>query len=191
MRLFVGTFLSPHNQDFYHAFVGALVRRHRDVLRSVPDGSAHLTYAFIPDLDEALVGRLLSRIGDAARHRRAFDIELSTPIVLRAGTRPRLVCAELASGAEDVGRLAAELSGVVSAMAPDVRPSKAPHVTLARFRKNATRADGDAVSKFLSPSKCKVDRVSLVQVVASVLTPSGPVYATRGEAPLGAAGHFA
>jgi len=191
MRLFVGTFLSPHNRAFYQAYVGNLVRGHRDVLRSAPDGSAHLTYAFIPDLDEALVGRLLSRIADAALHRQSFDIELSTPTVLRAGTRPRLVCAELARGADEVRRLAAELSEALYAMAPDVRPSKTPHVTVARFRQHATRADADAVSKFLSRAECKVDRVALVQLVASVLTPSGPVYTTKGEALLGAAGSLA
>ena len=191
MRLFVGTFLGLHNQAFYQAHIRHLVGRHRDVLRGAPDGSAHLTYAFIPDMDEGLVSRLLATTADVVGRRQAFDIQLSPPLVLCSGGRPRLVCAELAKGADDARWLAAELSVALRVMAPDLRPSRSPHVTLARFRKDATRVDADAVARSLSLSESKVDRVTLVQVVASVLTPSGPVYTTKGEAPLGAAGSLA
>ena len=184
MRLFLGTFLNAANQAFYHRLVRVLVNRHGNVLRAIPADSAHITYAFISELHETLVGGLLSATSATVRAWPPFDVELRVPQVARSAGRPRLVYAELVHGATEVARLTAELCTTARTISPDVRASRAPHVTLARFRKHATRSDAQAVSSSLSHGESRVDRVMAVQIVASMLTPAGPVYTAQAEAPL-------
>jgi len=184
MRLFLSTFLNPANQAFYHRLERELVKHHANVLRAIPADSAHITYAFISELHETLVGQLLTAISETARAWPAFDVELRAPQVARSAGRPRLIYADLARGATEVARLGADLCTTARTISPDLRPSRAPHVTLARFRKHATRTDAQAVSSSLPHAETRVDRVALVQVVLSVLTPAGPVYTVKAEAPL-------
>ena len=184
MRLFLATFLTPANQAFYHRLDGELLKRHASVLRAVPADSAHITYAFMSELHETLVDDLVTVISETTRTRQAFEVELGSPQVVRSAGRPRLVCADLVRGATEVARLTADLCVTARTISPDLRASRAPHVTLARFRRHATRSDAPAVSRSLSHAENRVDRVTIVQVVVSVLTPVGPVYAVRAEAPL-------
>ena len=191
MRLFLATFLNPTNQAFYHRLDRDLVKRHGNVLRAIPADSAHITYAFISELHETVVGDLATAISETTRTWQAFDVELGPPQVVRSVGKPRLVCADLVRGATEVTRLTADLSATARTISPGLRASRAPHVTLARFRRHATRSDAQAVSSSLSHGENRVDRVMAVQIVASVLTPSGPVYTTMGEIPLGADGSMA
>ena len=186
MRLFLATFLNPSNQAFYHRVGRELVERHAKVLRAIPADSAHVTYAFIPELHETLVGQLLTAISETTRAWRAFDVELGPPHVVQSAGKPRLICADLVRGATEVVRLTEDLCRTTRSISPDLRPSRAPHVTLVRFRQHVTRSDAHAVSNVLPRAEGRVDRVALVQVVLSELTPSGPVYATMGETPLDA-----
>jgi len=191
MRLFLGTFLNPANQAFYHRLDRELAKCHGNVLRAIPADSAHITYAFISELHETLVGALVTTISEATRTWQAFDLELGAPQVVRSAGKPRLVCADLVKGAPEVIRLTADLCTTARTISSDLRASRAPHVTLARFRRHATRSDAQAVSGSLSHGESRVDRVIAVQIVASVLTPSGPVYTRMGEMPLGADGSTA
>jgi 2'-5' RNA ligase len=184
MRLFLATFLNPANQAFYRRLNRDLVKRHANVLRAIPDDSAHITYAFISELPETLVGNLATAISEATRAWQAFDIELGSPRVMHSAGRPRLVCADLIRGATEVARLTSAVCATASTIFPGLRPSRTPHVTLARFRKHATRSDARSVSSSLSHEQNRIDRVTTVQFVVSVLTPAGPVYTVRAEAPL-------
>jgi len=188
MRLFLGTFLNPANQAFCHRLDRELVKHHGNVLRAIPADSAHITYAFISELHETLVGDLVTAISETTRRWQAFEVELGSPQVVRSAGMPRLVCADLVRGATEVSRLTADLSTTARTISPDLRVSRAPHVTLARFRRHSTRSDAQAVSSSLSRGESRVDRVMAVQIVASVLTPSGPVYTRMGEISLGTDG---
>ncbi len=185
MRIFLGTFLNESNRGFYDRFVQQLVTRHRTSLRATPPGTAHVTYAFVGEFADEALDRLATLTSAVAQRHRGFDIELAKPGVLRAGARPRLVCAALGQGADEVCALTAELSSAVQPIAPGVRPSRAPHVTLARFRRDATRHDGDQVAQALVHAEGRADRVSLIQIVESVLTQRGPVYSVKAGLPLG------
>lgn len=187
MRIFLGAFLSPSNQEFYDRLSRQLSRRHSAVLRPIPPASAHVTYAFVPELNEQGLGTLLRAIAAVAARRRAFDVQLGPPTTIQVRGRPRLVCAGFVGGAEQVGGLAADICSALRRIAADVRPSQSPHVSLARFHRRATRRDAEAVAESLCDTGGRTDRVSQIQVIESVLTPTGPVYTIRGEAPLGEA----
>ena len=134
MRLFLATFLNPANQAFYHRLDRELVKRHGNVLRAIPADSAHITYAFISELHETVVGDLATAISETTRTWQAFEVELGSPQVVRSAGKPRLVCADLVRGATEVTRLTANLSATARTISPGLRASRAPHVTLARFR---------------------------------------------------------
>ena len=66
----------------------------------------------------------------------------------------------------------------------DIRP-KPPHVTLARFKKNASRDASRKVANLLSqredPPRAMTDFLDRVHLVKSTLTPESPIYETVKE----------
>jgi 2'-5' RNA ligase len=190
MRLFVGTVFGPSAQRLLDSVVKELVRRHHEVLRSVPDASAHLTYAFCAEADDNAIANIVDAVSQTADAHSPFEIVLGSPHVVSAGRKPRLVCAEVLSGQEALSRLTNDLLAQLRRTCPDlpIRPSRTPHVTLARFRKQAKRSDAQAVSQSLAAvSRDAVsarEQIGYLQVVSSTLTPSGAVYAIEKEFPL-------
>ena len=190
MRFFVGTFLDLPHQRFYERFIKELIRQHPGMLRSIPENSAHLTYVFCADAPDQSVDAIGGAVKKATDTHRAFEIRLGSPRVMSAGSRPRLVCADVLSGDTQLHRLAADILGALQLACPDLSlsRSRSPHVTLARFRQQARRADSQAVSRSLAGSEgSSISRdawIAEVQVVASELTPSGPAYGIKAQVPL-------
>lgn len=190
MRVFLGTFLSQSNQAFYHALVGRAMAAHPRVLRRVPDASAHLTWVFIAELEDARRTAVIAAVTAVAARHDAIPIQLGPPRVLTAGPTPRLICADVVRGADEVRRLADALAACLRGLLPDTSLDrmKSPHVTLARFRRQATRGDGKAVTATLAgpgfADATAEDRLDRVLLVASTLTPGGSVYTVVGECPL-------
>lgn len=191
MRAFLGTFLNRPNQAFYHTLVGRALAAHAGALRRIPEASAHLTWVFIGDLADARRDAVLAAVTAVAARHDAIPIQLGPPRVLTAGPTPRLICADVVRGADEVRRLADELATGLRAPLPDIslRPMKSPHVTLARFRRQATPGDGRALTGTLAgpgfADATAEDRLDRVLLVASTLTPGGSVYTVAGECPLG------
>jgi 2'-5' RNA ligase len=129
-------------------------------------------------------------VREAADKHPAFEIRLGAPRVLPTGSRPRLVCADLLMGEVQIHRLTADVRARLQLACPDVSLSRSrtPHITLARFRRQATRADSEGVSRSLTPregsSPSRSAWIADVQVVASALTPRGPVYEIKRQVPL-------
>lgn len=191
MRAFLGTFLGESNQAWYHALVGRVLTAHPGVMRRIPDASAHLTWVFIGDLEDTRRDRVLAAATTVSARHGAIPIRLGPPRVLAAGRTPRLICADVVRGADEARRLADDLAAGLRALLPDTSlgPLKSPHVTLARFRRQATRADGRAVAATLAgpgfADATAADRLDRVLLVASSLAPGGSVYTVVGECPLG------
>ena len=189
MRLFAASFLGPSNQRAYRQLTEDLSRCQPGLVRSVPDGTIHITFAFIPDVDEARLPALMTAVQQVSAVHHPIEIRLGPPRVQFGGASPRLVCADLIAGAESMRRLTAHVADRLAAVIPgaEVRASKSPHLTLARFRKHCTRGDARLVTRLAEEAvgleiRDRVDRVALV---ASVLTSRGPVYEVKGECPLG------
>jgi 2'-5' RNA ligase len=186
VRVFLGSVFGPDHQAYYWKFASALARGFPHALRPVPEGSVHLTYVFVGDAAE----ESLAAMADAARTIGAahppFAITLGAPQVRWIGRVPRLIEAPVLGGAGETRALASALTESLRATDPglDLDPLKAPHATLARFRKRATRSDARTVASAMhaEPRHATVDRVS---IIVSRLTPAGPIYDIRGEVGLG------
>jgi 2'-5' RNA ligase len=184
MRLFIASFLPPDTADHYDNLTAALVAEH-PALRSIPRRSAHLTHAFLGKVGGLSATDLMEDIDKAVAGRPSIAIELGAPTILRAGRVPRLVMAPVCGGAAQVAALS---KAVVLALR--ARPAfatlalaKAPHVTLARFSKQASPRDGLSVAEMLAstaPARTR-SRINGVQLVDSLLTPDGPRYRTLAE----------
>lgn len=182
MRLFVAVVLSHENQRRLRAPIDRLVQAHADVLRAAPDGTWHLTMAFMGRAgaqDAATIGDAMEQV---ARERAPFTIDLSDPRVLRARQDPRLVLLPLAVESPQMEALMRELYRSITARLPslEVSSAKSAHVTLARFRKHARASDARAVEQSLMhadiASLVLHDEVRDIRLFESTLTASGPEY---------------
>jgi 2'-5' RNA ligase len=185
VRLFLASWLGADNQAFYGELVAGLSARTPGVVRGVPAESVHLTCAFFPDVPEEGVGTLLEAVEDVARAHRAFAIGLGSPRIRWGGRAPRLIEVPVISGDGDYDALAAALAMAIRRAWPGLsfRPSRAPHATIARFRKQATRAAAQALAiELTAPGRS--DRVDAIAVVASVLSSQGPRYEIKARVPL-------
>ena len=185
MRLFVAVVLSHENQRRLHAPVDQLVRAHADVLRATPDGTSHLTMAFMGRASGQDVGAIGDAMRQVAQQRAPFAIELSAPRVLRARQDPRLVLLPVVGDPPQLEALMRDLHRAITGRLPslEVSSSKSAHVTLARFRKHARASDARAVEQSLTKagvaSLVLHDEVRDIRLFESTLTASGPHYEER------------
>jgi 2'-5' RNA ligase len=192
MRLFVAVMLSDENQRRLRASINALVQAQPNVLRAIPEGTAHLTLVFMGRAGESDVEGIQSAMREVARPRGPMTIELAGARVLRARQDPRLVLLPVSAGAGQMIALARDLQRAMATRVPSLELSSAKdaHVTLARFRKHARAADGRAVEQALATSGIASlvlrEDVGDIRLIESAMTPSGPQYAGRFTAPLAA-----
>jgi RNA 2',3'-cyclic 3'-phosphodiesterase len=191
VRAFIGTFLSSANQGVSDAFGRRLADASLSLLRPVPPRSAHITHAFLGDVDDALVEVVIGNLLDLLRSIAPVPFRLGRPELLRAGREPRLLLAKVEAGAAEVSdvtrrivdrlRQHAALAGIAAA--------RSPHVTLARFRRGAgskdTSQSGNILANPHADPDWAEDRLDEIQLIQSELTPRGPVYQVVARAPAG------
>jgi 2'-5' RNA ligase len=193
MRLFVCTFLNGDNQPFYGRLASALVAAGAGSLRPIPSGSAHVTYAFLRDVEAERQGDVVEAMETVAPLHPPIAIRLGPPEVRYARARPRLVSVDVIDGGSIIQRLTADVAAELMRRCPGtiVDQARSPHVTIARFWRHAGREATRAVAGEVSASPwahdTRPDLVSRMQVVSSALTPQGPVYAVVADIPLGGA----
>ena len=184
MRLFYAAYLSRENMDAYQALVDGLIQGVPGVLRSIPHRTHHMTLAFLGEIAESAVDKCSAAL-DAARGFEVFEYSLGPPSLLLGRGRPRLIRVSLSTGAQRVQEVqAALLASLATSLSSIDSRSKSPHITLARFKKNAQRSQARRVEAAIDQCATplpKGDHFSSVQLVKSTLTPSGPVYETIQE----------
>jgi len=190
MRLFVCSLLSAENQDFYDRRVADLVAAGRGALRPIPKRSAHLTHAFLGETDAGRLDDIRAAVGTVAEHYALMPVRLGPPAILFARSTPRLVCAHVIHGTSPLRQLTADIAAALA----DIRagsslgPTHSPHVTLARFSRDASREDARLVIAALdggdSVAAVREDTIAAIQVMSSTLGLEGPSYTVIAEVPL-------
>ena len=184
MRLFLASFLSLDNTNAYDSLVAGVGSDVPGTIRPVPSGTQHLTIVFLGDVADVHLPTCL-HVLESVGGFDSLDITLSAPRILFAGRSPRLVRVDLVSGSERVSGLQKYLHRELSERLPTpITPPKFPHITLARFRKNANRASARRVEESFSKrdrsSVPRTDHLTSVRLVKSTLTPEGPIYESVG-----------
>jgi 2'-5' RNA ligase len=185
MRLFVCSLLEAGNQDFYDGRVAEFVAASRGSLRPVPKRSAHLTHAFLGEVDAGRLDDIRTAVESASKQRAAVPIRLGPPAIVFARSTPRLVCAHVIHGAVQLRQLMADVAMALEPVCPgaSLAPAHAPHVTLARFRKGAGPKDARVVIAALDAESTvtREDAIASIQIVSSVLGPDGPAYTVMAD----------
>jgi 2'-5' RNA ligase len=188
VRLFYAAYLSPENMRAYRDLVDRLILDVPGALRQVPQGTHHLTLAFLGEIGESHLEACVTAL-DAAERIDAFSISLGRPSILKGRGRPRLIRSDIGQGREKVSYVQATLIAHLTKVLPqlDLR-TKPPHVTLARFSKFARSHQAhqvdDALARHYLAEEIGNESLSEVHLVKSTLSPSGPIYETLQEAHL-------
>ena len=189
MRAFVCTYLDAEWQARCHAVIDQLVASSEGRLRSVPQGTAHLTYAFIAALPDEQLPALIGAVAKASARVPALRVTLGPPSILYGGSEARLVHLPAVDGREALANLARTLADATRDALPgvDVTPTPAPHVTLARFRRRTRKRDArgveDAIARHHATLRMDID-VAEVHIVESRIGAGGPQYLPRATASL-------
>ena len=188
MRLFYASFLNPENTRALESLVRQVIADMPGAIRAVPRGTLHQTLAFIGEVPEKEVGNYLKRMEIAAGVPK-IPFSLRPPKLLFGRGKPRLACADLDEGSERALALQKSLRLEIGEDAVTVeRRLKHPHVTLARFKRNANRAVAnkvlDAFERLGDDLRLEPDCLERVELVKSTLTPEGPTYESIGAVEL-------
>jgi 2'-5' RNA ligase len=189
MRLFVAVTLSDENQRRLRASIDQLVQAHAEVLRATPDGTLHLTMAFMGRVGAQDVAAIGDAMEHVARDREPFSIDLSAPRVLRARRDPRLVLLPVVGETPQLDALMRDLHRSITGRLPslEMSPAKSAHVTLARFRKHARASEARAVEQSLTQtgigSLVVHEKIRDIRLIESQLGAGGPHYRNLQNAP--------
>jgi 2'-5' RNA ligase len=188
MRLFYASFLDSANMLAYESLVTEISTAVPGVIRPIPARSHHLTMAFLGEIGDEDLDQSLQALESTASSQ-AFDFFLTRPRILYARRSPRLICSDVEEGAERISSLQALLRESILRRFPKSQiRAQSPHITLARFKRNArprtAQTVSDALSGLAASTLPKSDRLTSVHLVKSTLTSSGPVYESLAEAHL-------
>ncbi|HEY8496702.1 MAG TPA: RNA 2',3'-cyclic phosphodiesterase [Limnochordales bacterium] len=157
-------------------------------IKWVEPHNLHITLAFLGELERAAVARVEDAVVQACAGHRPFTLGFNGFGVFPDWRAPRVLWIGADQGAEELTALARSVCGALRAagLSIDDRPYR-PHLTVGRWRTprgaNAVRAAVAQAESGLPP--CRLDRVD---VMASRLTPHGPVYTAIRHVTLGEAG---
>jgi len=136
VRLFVGLALPPAVLDDLDAAC-APFRPLRDDLRWTSREAWHITLAFLGEVTDLSLTRLLPRLERAARRHQPFSLSLSGAGAFPGSARANVLWSGLSGDRRELGDLAASVSAAArraGAAPPDAGRRFQPHLTLARCR---------------------------------------------------------
>jgi RNA 2',3'-cyclic 3'-phosphodiesterase len=155
-------------------------------IKWVTSENIHLTLQFLGQVDTELLPLLASELSSAFSENEPFEVILSGSGCFPSPSRPRVIWAGITSGGQNLcGLYEATLRATESmGFEREKRPFK-PHLTLARVKDPRKCGNvSEAIARFERHplGSCQIDCVDLM---ASELTPRGPIYTTLDSFPLG------
>ena len=185
MRLFVAVNPGEPVRAEVATFLDSI--RDRWNLKWVRPESLHVTLKFLGERPGDSLPGLTEALLEAAWRREAFRVGFGPVGVFPSRGRPRVLFLQM----DDGGRLGALARRVDEALAPrfpdlDAIGDFHAHLTLGRVRRGGLEKGSEPLESLRAPAfpSFLVDRFELVE---SRLTPSGPIYRTRGVFTLAAA----
>jgi 2'-5' RNA ligase len=168
------------------AVAHALGPRGASDLSWVPATRMHVTLHFLGAVEPAALETLLASLGGRVPEP-PFEVTLGAGGTFPATGRPRVLWLSLGGGADPLRRVHAWLQPRVAGIGqPDRHDSYAPHLTIARVRRDTMPGLGHALrdAAARTPVPRGAARVAGVTVMESVPSPKGPIYRPVAVLPL-------
>ncbi|MBO8141556.1 MAG: RNA 2',3'-cyclic phosphodiesterase [Firmicutes bacterium] len=145
------------------------------VVKWVEPANLHLTLAFLGDVAAADLGRVSEAVARGASGYGPFVLQFGEFGVFPGWRDPRVLWIGVAGGAQMLTELAASVTRELETCGfpPGGRPFR-PHLTVGRFRRSPD--PGNLRTATGRPPGVPPVRVEQVNLMASRLTPQGPVY---------------
>lgn len=188
MRVFVAIELSDDAKRALAALIQSLRSRRIDGLRLVRPEGIHLTLKFLGNIDASRVPRIAAALAAASARHTPFRLTLTAPGFFPNADRARVLWIGVGGELRPLIDLQRDVDQTLAALgfAAEKRPFN-PHLTIARMRDNAARADrrraADALAAYPLPPGIAVN-ANAVSLMQSELRPGGAVYTRVAHAPL-------
>lgn len=188
MRAFVAIELSDAAKRALSALIQSLRERRIDGLRLVRPEGIHLTLKFLGNIEASRVPRIADALAAASARHAPFHLTLTAPGFFPSADRARVLWIGVGGDMEPLLDLQRDVDGTLAALgfAAEKRPYN-PHLTIARMRERAARADrrraADALAAYPLSRGIAVS-ANAVSLMQSELRPGGAVYARIAHAPL-------
>jgi len=184
LRCFVGVGLDSTLRCALEGCAGAVGAVDRGWLgeKWVASENLHLTLHFIGDVPERDVEPLSARLGSVIESHQSFELPFEGVAASPNARRARMLWAEFADPDGACAKLSGDLAAVTTQLEYGTqRRAFRPHVTLCRARR-PHRIDPDAVAAATEHVSARCDSMSVpsATLLASRLTPRGPVYTEVG-----------
>jgi 2'-5' RNA ligase len=180
MRLFVAVDLSPETRDQVRALrqqlESRLTGRRSPRLTWAKPEAAHVTLAFLGEMPDRAVDRLVAALGSSRLPGGRFDVSWNAVGAFPNHRKPRVLWLGATDGAESLTSLAQVVRERLEGMAvAGVDRAFQPHVTIARVRDPGTGVTWSEALSQVRPghTTSHVDHVTLYR---SQLSPKGPHY---------------
>ena len=189
MRAFVAIELSDAAKRALTTLIQSLRGRRIDGPRLVRPEGIHLTLKFLGDIDASRVPRIADALAAVSTRHTPFRLALADPGFFPNADRARVLWIGVGGDLRPLRHLQRDVDETLAALgfAAEKRPFN-PHLTIARMRDSAARADrrraADALAAYPLPD-CIAISANAVSLMQSDLRPGGAVYTRIAHAPLG------
>ena len=190
MRAFVAIELSDDAKRALTALIQSLRNRRIDGLRLVRPEGMHLTLKFLVDIDASRVPRIADALAAASARHAPFRLTLADPGFFPNADRARALWIGVGGDLRPLRHLQRDVDETLATLgfAAEKRPFN-PHLTVARMRDSAARADrrraADALAAYPLPHGIDIS-ANAVSLMQSELRPGGAVYTRIAHAPMSA-----
>ena len=177
MRLFVSSSFEPGFMETL-ADISSFARSgaDQDAVKWVENHNFHLTYAFLGELPESAVGKVVESVDAAFEGRKAPHISLGDLGVFPSERDARVIWLGVGEGAQALRDMAAGLSRELAARGlAAYENSFEPHITLGRVKRALPGNFFRRVRAYL-PGKSAVSELSGAQVMQSEICSQAPQY---------------
>ena len=189
MRAFVAIELSDAAKRALTALIQSLRGRRIDGLRLVRPEGMHLTLKFMGNIDASRVPRIANALAAASARHTPFHLNLAGPGFFPNADRARVLWIGVDGDLRPLRQLQRDVDETLATLgfAAEKRPFN-PHLTIARMRDSAARADrrntADALAAYPLPHGIVIS-ANAVSLMQSELRLGGAVYTRIAHAPLG------
>ena len=182
IRAFTAVLLQPELQQRISDCAGSLYKLPLDV-KWVEKNNLHLTLKFFGSLSRGDVEKAVTQLKMIAEQEKPFYLQCGELTALPHSSRPRVICLSLKGELDRLQSLWQRIENTLAAAGfPKEKRNKfhPPHITLGRFRSKGNWA---VITKNADPFPDDKILVDKIHMMASKLTPHGPIYSPLAAIP--------